>query len=137
LRTNKQVIGLTKKLIKEIAMKKNLFMFVTTLLATSSAFAQEAAVASTAAAVSVGGAVGWVALGTGLMMGLAVFGGAFGQSKAANAALDGIARNPSAAKDIRGNLILALALMESLVLFALIIALQMTGAITEALKIVK
>lgn len=118
-------------------MKKNLFMFVTTLLATSSAFAQEAAVASTAAAVSVGGAVGWVALGTGLMMGLAVFGGAFGQSKAANAALDGIARNPSAAKDIRGNLILALALMESLVLFALIIALQMTGAITEALKIVK
>ncbi len=123
-------------------MKKNLFMFVTTLLAASSAFAQEAAVATSTAvastaAVSVGGAVGWVALGTGLMMGLAVFGGAFGQSKAANAALDGIARNPSAAKDIRGNLILALALMESLVLFALIIALQMTGAITEALKVVK
>ncbi|MDZ4083985.1 MAG: ATP synthase F0 subunit C [Bdellovibrionales bacterium] len=124
-------------------MKKNIFMFVTTLLAASSAFAQEAAVAtsaavaSTAAAVSVGGAVGWAALGTGLMMGLAVFGGAFGQSKAANAALDGIARNPSAAKDIRGNLILALALMESLVLFALIIALQMTGAITKALAVVK
>lgn len=118
-------------------MKKNLFMFVTTLLAASSAFAQEGAVASSAAAVSVGGAVGWAALGTGLMMGLAVFGGAFGQSKAANAALDGIARNPSAAKDIRGNLILALALMESLVLFALIIALQMTGAITKALEVVK
>lgn len=118
-------------------MKKNLFMFVTTLLAASSAFAQEAAVATSTAAASVGGAVGWVALGTGLMMGLAVFGGAFGQSKAANAALDGIARNPSAAKDIRGNLILALALMESLVLFALIIALQMTGAVTEALKVVK
>lgn len=122
-------------------MKKIFFMFVT-LLAASPAFAQEAAAtaataAATAATAGLGGAVGWVALGTGLMMGLAVFGGAFGQSKAANAALDGIARNPSAAKDIRGNLILALALMESLVLFALIIGLQMTGAVTEALKAVK
>lgn len=116
-------------------MKKIFFMFVT-LLAASPAFAQEAA-AATSATAGLGGAVGWVAFGTALMMGIAVFGGAFGQSKAANAALDGIARNPSAAKDIRGNLILALALMESLVLFALIIGLQLTGAVTEALKAIK
>ena len=117
-------------------MKKIFFMFVT-LLAASPAFAQETAAAATSATAGLGGAVGWVAFGTALMMGIAVFGGAFGQSKAANAALDGIARNPSAAKDIRGNLILALALMESLVLFALIIGLQLTGAVTEALKAIK
>jgi F-type H+-transporting ATPase subunit c len=116
-------------------MKKFFFMFVT-LLASSPALAQDAAAAASTTA-GLGSAVGWVALGTGLMMGLAVFGGAFGQSKAANAALDGIARNPSAAKDIRGNLILALALMESLVLFALIIGFQLTGAVTEALKAIK
>lgn len=114
---------------------KKVFFMLATILATTPAFAQEAAQAATA----VGGsnsliAVGMVALGVGLMMGLAVMGGALGQSKASTAALDGIARNPSAAKDIRGNLILALALMESLVLFALIIALQMAGAVTAVLK---
>jgi F-type H+-transporting ATPase subunit c len=95
---------------------KNLVMFVTALLATSSAFAQEAAhtaaVAGTSvAAGTVGSTIGLAALGIGIMMGLAVLGGALGQSNAANAALEGIARNPSAAKEIRGSLVLALALM--------------------------
>lgn len=111
---------------------KNLVMFVTALLATSSAFAQEAAhtVATTS---GVGGTVGLAALGIGIMMGLAVLGGALGQSNAASAALEGIARNPSAAKEIRGNLILALALMESLVLFAFLIAFSLQGPIGAAI----
>lgn len=111
---------------------KKVFFMLATILVTTPAFAQEA----TQAAGGSNGliAAGMVALGVGLMMGLAVMGGALGQSKASTAALDGIARNPSAAKDIRGNLILALALMESLVLFALIIALQMAGAVTAAIK---
>jgi len=54
-------------------MKKIFFMFVT-LLAASPAFAQEAAAAATSATAGLGGAVGWVAFGTALMMGIAVFG---------------------------------------------------------------
>ena len=110
---------------------KNVFMFVVALLATSSAFAQEAASAAgtTVAASGVGSTVG--------LMGLAVLGGALGQSNAANAALDGIARNPSAAKEIRGSLVLALALMESLVLFAFLIAIRLQGPIGTAIGTVK
>lgn len=55
-----------------------------------------------------------------LALGLAVYGGTQGQSKAATAALEGIARNPTAADKIQTPMILALALMESLVIFALI-----------------
>lgn len=55
-----------------------------------------------------------------LALGLAVYGGTQGQSKAAAVALEGIARNPSAADKIQTPMILALALMESLVIFALI-----------------
>jgi F-type H+-transporting ATPase subunit c len=53
-------------------------------------------------------------------LGIAVFGGTQAQSKAASVALEGIARNPAAADKIQTPMILALALMESLVIFALI-----------------
>jgi F-type H+-transporting ATPase subunit c len=55
-----------------------------------------------------------------LALGCAVYGGTQGQSRAAAVALEGIARNPSAADKIQTPMILALALMESLVIFALI-----------------
>jgi len=48
---------------------------------------------------------------------LAALGGTTGQSKAASVALEGIARNPSAADKIQTPMILGLALMESLVIF--------------------
>ena len=53
-------------------------------------------------------------------LGLAVYGGTQAQSKAAAVALEGIARNPAAADKIQTPMILGLALMESLVIFALI-----------------
>lgn len=53
-------------------------------------------------------------------LGLAVLGGVTAQSKAASVALEGIARNPAAADKIQTPMILGLALMESLVIFALI-----------------
>jgi len=65
---------------------------------------------------------GWIALAAGLGIGLAALGGAIGQGRAAGAALDGIARNPGAADKIRGPMILGLALIESLVIYALIIS---------------
>nr|HEX4316212.1 ATP synthase F0 subunit C [Kofleriaceae bacterium] len=66
---------------------------------------------------------GWIALAAGLAIGIAALGGGIGQGRAAAAALDGIARNPGAAGQIRGPMILGLALIESLVIYALIIAL--------------
>lgn len=122
-------------------MKKNLFFALTALLASSSAFAEEATTAAVAAGTSatagVSGTVGWVALSVGIMMGLAVLGGTLGQSKAANAALDGIARNPAASGKLTLPLVLSLALMESLVLFAFLIGLSLQGSISEALKVIK
>ena len=66
---------------------------------------------------------GVIALAAGLGIGIAALGGCLGQGRAAAAALDGIARNPGAAGQIRGPMILGLALIESLVIYALIIAL--------------
>jgi F-type H+-transporting ATPase subunit c len=65
---------------------------------------------------------GMIALAAGLGIGIAALGGGIGQGRAAAAALDGIARNPGAAGQIRGPMILGLALIESLVIYALIIA---------------
>ncbi|HLE11952.1 MAG: hypothetical protein A2504_06420 [Bdellovibrionales bacterium RIFOXYD12_FULL_39_22] len=55
-----------------------------------------------------------------LAMGLAALGGTIGQSRAASAALEGIARNPNAADKIFTPMLLSLAFMESLVIFTLI-----------------
>lgn len=66
---------------------------------------------------------GIIAMAAGLGIGIAALGGALGQGRAAAAALDGIARNPGAAGQIRGPMILGLALIESLVIYALIISL--------------
>ncbi len=62
----------------------------------------------------------WLAIAAGLTITSASIGGAIAQSKAASVALEGIARNPAAADKIQTPMILGLALMESLVIFALI-----------------
>jgi F-type H+-transporting ATPase subunit c len=53
---------------------------------------------------------------------LAAIAGAFAQSKAASVALEGIARNPAAGDKLFTPMIIALALIESLVVYALVIA---------------
>jgi F-type H+-transporting ATPase subunit c len=67
------------------------------------------------------------ALAAGLAIGVAALGGALGQGRAAAAALEGIARNPGAAGKIQTPMILALALIESLVLLAFVIAFLLLG----------
>lgn len=62
------------------------------------------------------------ALGAGLAIGIGALGGALGQGRAAAAALEGISRNPGAAGRIQTPMILGLALIESLVLLAFVIA---------------
>ena len=91
--------------------------FVT--LVSSSAFAQEAAKAAETNKYDI---QAWSAVGAGFAIGIAVLGGALAQGRAAAAALEGISRNPGAAPKIQTPMILGLALIESLVLFAFAIA---------------
>ncbi len=97
-------------------MKKALLFAVTTL-ASAAVFAQE-----TAHAASNSSSAGLVAIGAGIAIGLAVFGGTSAQGKAAAAALEGIARNPAAGDKLFTPLILSLALIESLVILAFLVA---------------
>ncbi len=107
-------------------LRKNfaaLSTFALTFFVAASAFAQDAehhALSSSGA-----GAL----FGAGLCIGIAAFGGALGQGKAAAAALEGIARNPGASGKIFTPMILGLALIESLVIYALIIAFQIAGKV--------
>ena len=93
------------------------FLLVAFVFATP-AHAQEAA---TAAADS--GLVQWSIVTAGFALAIAAFGGALGQGRAVASAAEAIARNPGAAGDIRGALILGLVLIESLVIYVLLVTL--------------
>lgn len=60
---------------------------------------------------------GYVGIGFGLALGLAVLGGTLGQAMAAASAFQSIARNPAAASKLNAPFFVGLALIESLVLF--------------------
>ncbi len=92
------------------------FFVVSTLLV---AFFATAAMANDGAAA---GGDQYRSLGAALAIGLAAFGGSLGQGKTAAAALEGIARNPAAQGKIFVPMIIGLALIESLVLYAFVIA---------------
>ena len=70
-----------------------------------------------------------LAIGAGLAVGLAALGGGLGQGRSASAALEGIARNPQASGKIFVPMIVGLALIESLVIYGLLIAFQLFGKI--------
>jgi F-type H+-transporting ATPase subunit c len=77
--------------------------------------------AQAGAAPAVDHNVGLKAIAAGVGFAIAVVGGALGQSRIGAAACEGAARNPGAAAKIQTMMILGLALIESLVLFALVI----------------
>lgn len=68
-----------------------------------------------------------LAIAAGFGISLAAFGGALGQGRAAASALEGIARNPGAADKIFVPMIIGLALIESLVIYALVISFMLLG----------
>jgi F-type H+-transporting ATPase subunit c len=70
-----------------------------------------------------------LALGAGIAIGVAALGGGIGQGLAVSAALEGIARNPSASDKIFTPMIIGLALIESLVIYGLVIAFILQGKI--------
>ena len=71
----------------------------------------------------------YIALAAGFCVSFAAFGGALAQGRAASAALEGIARNPNAPDKLFVPMILGLALIESLVIYAFVLSLILQGKI--------
>jgi F-type H+-transporting ATPase subunit c len=96
-------------------MQSLVFGFVVLGLA-SPVYAQEVSASSTTVAQ-------WSIITAGFALALAALGAALGQGRAVASAAEAIARNPGAAGEIRGALILGLVLIESLVIYVLLISL--------------
>lgn len=107
-----------KKLIGKISL------FFIAFIAPVAAFAAEHMAAGADSYKSLG-----LALGAGFAIGVAAFGGASGQGRAGVAALEAIGRNPGSADKVFTPMIICLALIESLVIYALLIAFMLYGAI--------
>jgi F-type H+-transporting ATPase subunit c len=101
-------------------------MSLALLLVASVAFA-EGAPAAAAAGAGDASVKMVIALAAGFGIAIASFGGAISQAKAIAAGLEGIARNPSAQNKIFIPMIVGLALIESLVIYTLVIAFVLVG----------
>jgi F-type H+-transporting ATPase subunit c len=91
------------------------FAVATVLMSATAAFAQDGAADNASTERK------WLYISAAFGFALAAGAGAIGQSRIASAAVEGAARNPGAAGRIQTMMILGLALIESLVLFALLI----------------
>jgi F-type H+-transporting ATPase subunit c len=110
-------------------MKKSGFVGSLTTLAVlavaGSVFGQEGS--QEAAAVSGNLGVGLGALGAGLALGLAGLGAGIGQGRAVGSAMESIGRNPNSADRVFTPMIIGLAFMEALAIYALVIAFIFSG----------
>jgi F-type H+-transporting ATPase subunit c len=84
------------------------------IVATTSAYAEEVAGAKSPMGP----------IGAGLAIGLAVIGGALGQGKAVGSMLESFGRNPSVGGKLLAPMLIGMALIESLVILAFVIALS-------------
>lgn len=76
-----------------------------------------------------------IALAVGIGIGFAVLGAGIGQGLAANGAMNGMARQPELAGRIQTGMIIALAFVESLVIFTLVICFQLLGKLPDTSKL--
>ncbi|MBE8221098.1 MAG: ATP synthase F0 subunit C [Bdellovibrionales bacterium] len=99
---------------------KKIMLFSSVLFAATPAFAAEAVTNSSGAMYAIAAAIA---------IGVAAFGGTFAQGKIGASAMEGIARNPEAQKSMFVPMIISLVLIESLVIYALVVAFQLVGKI--------
>ncbi len=84
--------------------------------------------------------LGLIGLGIGLAIGMAALGGGAGIGRAVSSALEGTARQPEAAGNLRTTLIIGAALIEALTIYALVIGIILMGKLPSpemALEIIK
>ena len=72
---------------------------------------------------------GIIALAAALVLAVIGTATAISQGRTASKAMDSIARQPEAAGDIRGALVISLALMEALTIYAMLVAFMLVGKI--------
>ncbi len=105
------------------------FMFLLIAAALLVIFSEVAMAAEAEAAGTGSMDKAFIALGSGLAIAIAAFGAALGQGRMAAAAMESIGRNPNAADKIQLPMILGLAFIEALAIYALIIAFALQGKI--------
>ncbi|MFC1890356.1 ATP synthase F0 subunit C [Thermodesulfobacteriota bacterium] len=98
------------------------FSMLTIMLLPAILFASEEGAAA-------GLSASWIALATGGLMGIAALSGTMAMGKTISTALEGIGRNPGSADKMFVPMIIGLALIESVVLYAFIIAIFLNGHI--------
>jgi F-type H+-transporting ATPase subunit c len=76
-------------------------------------------------------------IGTAFAVSIAALTGALGQGRAIAAALEGIARQPEAAGAIRTNMIIGLAFVESLTIYALVVAFMLFTKLPDTAAVLK
>lgn len=97
-----------------------LLLLVVAIGVVSPVYAQEPTTTAASKTVEI---VRWSIITAGFALAFAAAFGALAQGRSISAAVEAIARNPAATNDIRGNLILGLVLIESLVIYVLLISL--------------
>jgi F-type H+-transporting ATPase subunit c len=105
-----------------MAVKIGLTLLVSLLWA-SLAMAAEPAAGAAGAAASLGQFFSYAVLAAGIGIGIAAFGTGIGQGIAIQKSVEGIARNPEASGKITVTMLIGLAMIESLCIYALVVAL--------------
>jgi F-type H+-transporting ATPase subunit c len=106
-------------------MRKSMVLglsMLVTLLWASLAFAADP-VAAGGASAGLGTFFSYAVMAAGLGIGIAAFGTGIGQGMAVKSSVEGIARNPEASGKITVTMLIGLAMIESLCIYALVVAL--------------
>ena len=98
-------------------------VLTTALVLVAGAFFAPVYAQETAAATGAGEVAKWSIITAGFALAFAAVLAALAQGRAVASAAEAIARNPGAAGDIRGSLLLGLVLIESLAIYVLLISL--------------
>jgi F-type H+-transporting ATPase subunit c len=85
--------------------------------------------AQDAGAVAVAGSSGMIALGAGLAISIGTIGPGLGLGNGVGKAMEAIGRNPEAEPKIKNNMIVGLAFIEALSIYALVIAFILSGSV--------
>jgi F-type H+-transporting ATPase subunit c len=104
-------------------MKKALVIGSTLLFSLLFASLAMAAEPAGGAGAGLGGFFSYAVLAAGFGMGIAAFGTGIGQGLAVKSSVEGIARNPEASGKITVTMLIGLAMIESLAIYALVVAL--------------
>ena len=107
-------------------MRKSMVLglsMLVTLIWASLALAAEPAAAAAGASAGLGSFFSYAVMAAGIGIGIAAFGTGIGQGMAVKSSVEGIARNPEASGKITVTMLIGLAMIESLCIYALVVAL--------------